>query len=386
MDKLTTEDLQNLIEKPKERSISLFMPTHRVSGEAREDIIRFKNLLKKAEKYLLKRGLRTTEIKELLEPAQRLLDDHRFWQNQNIGLSVFVCPTMFRYYCLPTEFDELVVATDRFHIKPLLSLFTGDGKFYLLVLSQKKVQLFRGTRYSMSEVNLEGVPQSISEVLRYDDPEKQLQFHIGATETTGHAGRWKPIYHGHGIGTDDQEKNILRFFQAVDRGLHELLKEEKAPLVLAGVEYLFPIYTKASSYPCLIEEGVRSNLEELGVEELHKRAWSVVEPVFQRTLEEAIARYGEFSATARTSSDIEKVIPAAYYGRVESLLVAAGLQKWGTFVPNRQEVVLHDQAEPGDEDLLDFAAVQTLINKGTVYVIDQEIMPERAPLAAMYRY
>jgi hypothetical protein len=43
-----------------------------------------------------------------------------------------------------------VVVTDRFHIKPLLPLLSGDGRFYVLALSQSEVRLLQGTRYSVS--------------------------------------------------------------------------------------------------------------------------------------------------------------------------------------------------------------------------------------------
>jgi len=40
----------------------------------------------------------------------------------------------------------------------------------------------------------------------------------------------------------------------------------------------------------------------------------------------------------------------------------------------------------GDEDLLEFAAIQTPLNGGTVYWVGAEKMPEPAPFAAMFRY
>ena len=39
----------------------------------------------------------------------------------------------------------------------------------------------------------------------------------------------------------------------------------------------------------------------------------------------------------------------------------------------------------GDEDLLEFAAIQTLLNGGTVYMVGAEKMPESDPFAAVFR-
>jgi hypothetical protein len=47
---------------------------------------------------------------------------------------------------------------------------------------------------------------------------------------------------------------------------------------------------------------------------------------------------------------------------------------------------LHREVKPGDEDLLDFAAVHTLLNDRTVYAVEPEKVPDDASLAAVFRY
>jgi Bacterial archaeo-eukaryotic release factor family 3 len=59
--------------------------------------------------------------------------------------------------------DQLVVVTHRFHIKPLLPWLSGNGHFFVLTLSRKEVRLLQGTRYSICELELQGVPQGIAE-------------------------------------------------------------------------------------------------------------------------------------------------------------------------------------------------------------------------------
>jgi len=383
MNLLTKDDLKALIEKHRGWCVSIFMPTHRAGKEIQQNPIRFKNLLGEAEQRLLAAGLRAPEAQKLLKPGQRLLQDSFFWMHQSDGLAVFLSSEMFRHYRLPLEFEELVVVTDRFHIKPLLSLFTGEERFYVLALSQNEIRLFQGTRYSVSEVELEDVPESLTEALKYDDPEKQLQFHTGTPKRTG---KRPAMFHGHGVGIDDTKDNILRYFRQIDKGLHELFRKEQAPLVLAGVEYLFPIYREANTYPHLLEEGIKGNPEEFSAEELHEQAWAIVQPLFLKAQEEAAARYKQLAGTEQASNNLKVIIPAAYRGRVEVLFVGVGTQKWGTFDPGTNMVHLHQEAEPADEDLLDLAAIQTLLNGGTVYAVEPEEVPDDAPLAAVFRY
>lgn len=256
---LNRDDLRTLTRKPTGLCVSIYLPTHQVGREIQQDPLRLKNLLGEAEEHLLASGLCTPDAKELLEPAQRLLQDGLFWQHQSDGLAIFLSREMFRYYRLPLDFDALVVVTDRFHIKPLLPLLSGDGRFYVLALSQNEVRLLQGTRYSVSEVDLEGVPASLTEALRYDDPEKRLQFHT-STRTPGGRGERPATFHGHGTGSNDAKANILRYFHQVDEGLHDLLRDEQAPLVLAGVDYLLPIYKEANTYPHLVDQELRGAL------------------------------------------------------------------------------------------------------------------------------
>lgn len=387
MNTLSRDDLRTLMGKYEGLCVSIYMPTHRVGAGIQQDPIRLKNLLAEAEEHLLTRGLRTPEVKELLEPAGRLLQDGLFWQRQSDGLALFLSSEAFRSYRLPFDFDELVVVTDRFHVKPLFPLLSG-GQFYVLALSQNEVRLLQGTRYSVSEVDLEGMPESLAETLRYNDPENRFQFHT-STRTPGGKGERPAIFHGHGVASADDPKDyISRYFHQVDEGLQDLLRDEQAPLVLAGVDYLHPIYKEANTYPYLIDEGIEGNPEELRAEELHERAWAIVQPLFLTTQEEAAARYRQLAGAGseQASNDLKEVVPAAYHGRVETLFVAVGLQQWGTFDPETKTVRVHEEAEPGDEDLLDFATVQALLNSGTVYAVEPEKVPDEAPLAALFRY
>jgi hypothetical protein len=48
---------------------------------------------------------------------------------QRAGLVTFVASDLFRYYRLSLLFEELVVVTERFHLKPLFPLLSGDERF-----------------------------------------------------------------------------------------------------------------------------------------------------------------------------------------------------------------------------------------------------------------
>jgi hypothetical protein len=383
MDILTKNELQKLIEKRGSSCISIYMPTYRTSPGVKQNPIRYKNLLKQMEQRLIAVGMRKTEIEALSAPAEALVKDYLFWQYQSDGMAAFISPQWFRFYRLPALFEKLLVITDRFHIKPLLHLFANDGRFYILALSQNEVRLLQCSRHGAILIESENIPRSLKEAIRHDEPDKQLQFH---TRTPGGMGERSAIFHGHGAGKDEKKNDILRFFHRVDQGLEKILREDPAPVVLAGVDYLFPIYRQASNYPHLIEQGISGNPEGLKPEMLQKQGWEIAEPHFLKAREEATARYTQLAGSGRASCDIKTITLAAYQGRIDILFTAVGIQQWGIFDPATSSVHIHEEQKPGYEDLLDFAAAHTILNGGKVYVMTPEEMPDAVCMAGIFRY
>jgi hypothetical protein len=380
MDILTRADLEQLIRKEQEWCASIYMPTHCTGTEAQQDPIRLKNLLGETEKRLSAHGVGRRDVQKILEPASNLLRDSHFWQHQSDGLAIFLSPNRVRRYRLPLNFEELVVVEDHFHIKPLFPLFTGDGHFYILALSQNEIRLLNGTRDNVSEVDIGQVGGSLAEALPSGNYQTILQHHTSSSDSI--------TFHGQGGGNASAKNELLRYFRLVSDGLTEFLQEDRSPLVLAGVEYLLPIYKEANSYPNLIDTVIKGNPDLLRADELHKSAWNILEHHFQAAQEEAVAQYQQLAGqtSERATDTLEKIVPAAYHGQVETLLVAAGMQQWGFFNPVTNEIEIHDHMETGDEHLLDLAAVQTYLKGGIVYTMEPEKVPGGKNVAAVLRY
>ncbi|MTJ12739.1 hypothetical protein FJR11_09070 [Anabaena sp. UHCC 0187] len=380
MNLFTIDELTTLTTASNPTSISIYAPIERLGVETKQNPIRLKNLVRQAEEQLLALGMRGQDAKELLQPIHELDANDDFWQHQSDGLAIFLSPNQFRYYCLPITFPELTVVGDRFHIKPLLQLMSGDGTFSVLALSQNQVRLFQGTRYHLDEVELTDVPTNIAAALQYDDLEKNLQVHTGSSQ--GNTG----IFHGQGGGNEDHKNDLLRYFRQVNNGLESFFTNQQTPLILAGVDYLLPIYHEANTYAHLLPNGITGNPETLSLEELHTQAWQIAQPYFDLAKGSTISHYEELQGSEKTANTIEKVVSAAYFQRVETLFVPIDKTVWGVFNPEGNSIQIHAQQEIGDEDLLDLAALHTLTNGGTVYAVAQGDVPEHKAIAAILRY
>ena len=383
MDRITLDTLkERLLATHEDGCVSIFMPTHRAGREAEQDPIRLKNMLREVESRLLARGMRSPEVRAMLQRPNKILADGGFWKRRGDGLALFFSTDALHAFRLPLCFEETIVVSRRFHVKPLLQMLTSDSRFLILALSQNQVRLLDATRHTAEEVELEGLARSLSESAAASSAEGQSPLPGGTA--TG-AGKRPAMFFGHDLSRENKDK-ILRWFRMIDRRLKDLLADTAAPMVLAGVDSLFALYREANTYAHLMDEGLAGNPEGLKPEELHAQAWSLVSPVFQRERQAAAARYRQLAGTGQSTADIKEAVVAAHRGRVDTLFVAVGVQVWGRYDAQAEVCRLNPAPEPGDGDLLDLAAIQSLLKGATVYAVAPQDVPDQGPLAALFRY
>ncbi len=384
MDFPSKEQLSGLMEYRNETCVSLYMPAYRVGPERRQNQIRFKNLVHRAADELTARGLRSSEAENLLSPLKPLIVDDPFWSFfQSEGFCAFLSGQHLFYYRLPLRFHERVVVLNRFYVKPLLGLVYNNSHFFILALSLSSARLFQCSRYSMNELVLEKVPKGLEEAMQYSDPQRQLQFH---THTPQSGAKRAAMFHGQGVGTDDRKSNILEYFKMVDHGVGVVIGQEKVPLLFAGLDHLFGIYKKANSYPHLAGENVAINPEDLTDGQLHERAVRIMDAYFLADRDQAIEAYLDLTGTGRTAAGIETILPEAFGGRVEILLISPETPQWGSFDPVTRKAAVHEKPLGDDEDLMDLACVYTYLKGGAVYDIAAGTVPGLPSPAAVFRY
>lgn len=377
----TRDDLKELTDIDDTACISIYMPTELASATAGEARIRLKNLLRQAEKSVEERGWQKKGLLAMIDEGRRLMANEDLWRHRSEGLAIFITPERFRYHRLPVRFEESVTVATRFRVKPLMPLFMADGRFYLLALSQAAIRLFECTRHSVLEIEVEELPDGIDAFLDYDTKQSQLQHHAGDVVGGGRPA----IFHGHGVSIDDGKDEILRYFQEVDRALAAILPSPEVPLVLAGVDYLIPIFREATTYRWVLPEAVSGNPDTLRAAILHEKALEIVRPELEQKQREAEARYRDLAGKGTTAAGVREVVPAAANGRVDTLFVSLEERRPGIFDKASNAVIVAD--DQTGEDLLDLAAVQTIRHGGSVYAINSAAMPEKhAAAAAILRY
>lgn len=381
---LTVEQLRDLIEERPGPCVSLYVPPSTLGERTPQAPLRLANLLRQAEDLLVAWGLRPVAARELLAPVAELRDRPVIWARRQEALAIFAAPGLARVHRLMLFCEESLVVSPRFHIRPLLPPAGLRPTFLILALSHNQIRLLRVEGEEAVELPLPpGVPVSLEEAMRFEEGERQLQFRTGSP--SGPAER-PAMFHGHGDRGDRVKDQLLRFFQALDRGLHPLLRQEGLPLLLAGAGYELPIYRQANTYAHLEEEELRLSPDRRSAQELRQEALRQMEERQRAGVLEARRRLQALLGTGLATLGAADTLRAAREGRVAQLLVARCGSLWGRWDAASGEMQLHQTWRPKSEDLLDLATTWVLRSQGQVLTLEGEALPQGAPLGAVLRY
>ncbi len=378
MDKLTKEELQQLMEIHRVNCVTIYAPMVKDDPQQYDkNRIYFKNGLTDVREQMS--AMSDEEIEDYLKPLSRLLTDDVFWGNQSDGLAAFLADDVVKTYRLPIEFEPAIFVSSRLHIKPLLSYFENSHPFHILAISQNNLRLFTADRYGITESSLENVPTSLDEALKFDDPEREQQGHTAAARQ-GRGDNTDVMYHSHNP-QDEQTSNLKRFAWQIRNGLADNLLTNKTPILLAGTPEIVA-YLRESADFNFTEETIGGNVDHLDDKALHKKAWEIIEPLFSAEREQSIEKYNILSETDQVTTDRTQVVQAAYFGAVDTLFISASESLWGVFDEASGTVSVHAIRQDDSIDLFDAAAAKTVENGGTV-LVDANGAPR---LAAILRY
>lgn len=349
-----------------------------VPGEANSVLLR--QAISQAEQALANKGIEKSQSQQLIRALRDVAENV---PAEGKGLAIYCAPDVCRAYYIAQAVTESVTVADHFNIRPLIPALTGIGEFYVLALSQKHIRLLRCTDRASSEVELPAAtPKSLWGDSQTDKPDHN---EVNRGSAGPDQGGMKGVSSSTNTESEDRDLYLAQFYKHVSEGVKSVLKEGAAPLVIAGVDYEIAAFRRVNVYPHLVEEPVHGAPDGLKGGELHKRALEAVKGYFETPLKQALARYDELGG-ARGSSTIREIVKAAHDGRVLDLILSEGAQYMGTFDEARDDAKGHKIPGDGDEDLLNFAALQTLLHAGHVFIVPPSQTPHGAPAVAVFRY
>lgn len=364
--------------------LSILLTLDTAPGQGAQNGIRIKHAMETAKSLLAGKSVDAEQSQLMLSAMANLVPEISELAGGHNGLAIFHSPEVFRAFRVPRELPESVSVGDRFHVVPLLPLLNADQTFYILALSQKHIRLLRCTGHSSEEV---AFPASVPKTL-WEDKQTDAPDHTQNNMSSGgpSMGSMKGVMSSTNTDREDRGEYLMHFYKHVDKGVAELLKAEGAPLVIAGVDYETALYRRENTYQHLVEQSVHGSADGLKGGELHKRALEAVQPYFEAPFVQVLARFEKQSGSDKASTTVKEIVKGAFDGRVSDLIIAEGAQYMGNFDQATDSVQGHKTPLPGDEDLLNAAAVQTVLHAGHVFVVPPARIPHGAPAIALFRY
>jgi hypothetical protein len=373
-------DLDELLAMDSRPSVSIYLPTHMAGREMRQDPIRLKNLLSAAQEWLAAIW-RRPEIEEFLGPAASLVGDEEFWRHQQQGLAVFLAPGFNRIHKLPLPVPEEAMLGDHFHIKPLVPLLEDAGSFWLLTISANHTRLYHGSRWEFAEDKEIDLPQGVGKIRGMTDYEET---HYGSP-----VGRRGGLAKAQSFGDDPDQirkEELLEFLHRIVPPVEPLIKRSPAPVIVAADPEIQGHFREIAGWKAIQPDGISENPDALTEDELHRRAYALVEPKLAEARAAAVDRLNALLPAGKAATKPEEIVKAARYARVDTLFLTGDDHLWGWFDEAEDRVVAHGSPADGDIDLLDFAALMTLRQGGSVMLVTREVLPPPGLSAAILRY
>ncbi len=374
---VTRKKIEEIIDFEGDVLTTISMPTHKKGEDAKQDPIRFKNLLSRVSDELKKKGFKENEINDYLKEASDLLNIPSFWVHVDQGLVIYISEKDTEVFQLPYKVRETIYVNDHTLITPLLPMISLDGVYAVLAVGRQNIRLLECTRFECEDITPDELPQSIKEY--YDDmPDAQVQFHTGASGD-------KAMYFGHGAGKEDEKEVVSQYLGKVENIVTPLMKKKQIPLVLLGLQENIAMYNKSNNYNRTIEETVDMNPVEKSEKELQTAGWEVVKKHFLKDLYEAKEIFKD-ATNNLTSNNLTEIIKSTIMGKTRTLLIATDEERWGKYNSDLIEVEYSNNTNSNNIDLINWSAIKALENGSDVYALPKEEMPYKVSTAAIFRY
>ncbi len=341
------------------------------------------NAVHEVERRLSGTDIDADTARMLAEPIHELAATIETEGDWGLAMLIFRSPEVFRYVRLRELAKEFVTVGNRFQIRPLLGLLSREQRFHLLALSQKHVRLFDCTQNNAEEMQLPvKMPRSLELWLNNRIPD-----HVLDNRSSGGPaeGSMKGVLFGTNTDREKHGEYLAHFFKEVDKGVHTVLLNTTVPLVLAADEPEIAIYRRVNTYPRLTEQAVHGSPDGLTVRELHRRALEVVRQTFSAPLIKARTELENYRGTHLVSFNLAQILRRAHEGRVSYLLLRQDAEQWGAWDEETQQLQMGGDRSR-EEDLLNLAAIATLLHHGQVFGLEASEMPNGVDAAAVLRF
>ena len=358
--------------------ITILLPSYRPGESTGSSAALLKSYIRDASHELSERGFGNSAKTALLEPLEACAEAPALAGGTQWGHAIFRSPNVFERFALTQTVQESLAVGSSFEIRKLAKELARPHSFYILALSKAGVSLMRCAGLHAEVVKLPpGIPDTLAGALALKPPDHDLENRSAAGVS---AGAMRGVRFGTGSERETKHAHLADYYRLVDRGLRTAFQQGNDPLILAGVAEDTAIYEDVSCYAGLAKRTIPGSHDfSRDHADILKQAYSILECENDKrehaAMEEALKR----ATPGHFLTDPEMILRAAFEGRVHQLYINVEAERIGIYQRDTYQ-------SWGNEDLLNLAAVQTMIHRGQYCEIPNDVFPNGGAAIGILRF
>jgi hypothetical protein len=354
--------------------ISIIVPTHRRSPGRVADKPGTEKLIKYAKEWLRVKYTES-DLTSLLQSLDELYKEIDFMHNfEGIGLYVSDHFKMLVQFPFPVE--EKVMVGDSFEVRDLLYKQDYGKPYLVLLISENRIRLFRGSWRELEEIKNEHFPRRYEEEYIYNHPSR----------STSYAGE------AH-VKDFEKDKSVLEeirfkdFFIKTD-DLISKYNSGNNSIILLGSQKELAWFETVTSHKISIAGKLYGNYDHESLAELAAITWPVMYEHLQQERRQLIDEFIEKSGWEKAISGISRIWQAASEGRALKLIVEKDYRVPGFVGKDDNQLYLHAPAVLHHivADAVDDLMEMVLEKNGTVTFVDNDLLKDYNRIALITRY
>jgi hypothetical protein len=315
--------------------ISIFVPGELKATEVIEQISTEMDLIYKSDPLKLEnQGLDKTVEHQYMRQVRRILEE---WEQheEKKALAFFISNELMEVVQLSTSLPFKFYLSDHFYLKPIADSFNSDSEFLFVFLSSSKVKAYLVNQSSIERIGqIKDLPQQ--------EPHKN--------------------------------SSLATYSKTIDKWIKEALPID-LKIVLVGSPVL--IEALSNLHQTETTRFIRSipiDSKQVTYKQIRKLTGETIRKLQDYSLKKCLRRIKEKDTPYALVSNIEKILSYSLKGKIKHLFLSKEKESFGEF-DDENDFVLPLSSEENHSSLSNIAALHTIQNKGNVYLLSQEALP-----------
>lgn len=363
--------------------ISMVVELHTAKFTNEADQIQFDNLIKEAKNQL--KDMEDVDKDAFSKQLEQIQNHKTALANHTGGLAVYITEEDIYYYDLAIPVNNELVIGKLPYILPLVENYQYKQDYHLVLLNKDNIRLFEGHGKNIDELDMtemnEEAPVDLETALGTEREGGELNFGTYSS-TTGAGDGSSQFFHGHNETSKERDIDREHYFRIVDRFIYDHYSlDKKWPLIVYSTEDNFSVFQSLSNNEYLSHFSISGSTATMKDHEIKEIVSEKIGDLIGKEKRDTLNEIEEISPQNRIEKIPDDLASASLRGQIDTLYIEKGLEIPGTITENGQY-----DSEDKKNNFVKLLVHQAIDTKASIYVFDEEDMPEGKQIIAKLRF